>query len=279
MKNRLKGLLAFWLCVIMLAGGSMTAMAADFYTDENGNITVDGQALYIDYEIKDDEENFISGSGAVLVSFINQDGNTCFTYDRKNYESVEIPSFIKGKVMEIKAPVNRDDGVNGKHLQIVVNIPTGGVEGSSVPEPIDSVIPAVPSCEHDMIYEILREPTEELDGEWAYRCSKCSHIQQTFPICGLLEFCKRVVREVNTADAGAAVSIITDRWMSFNKDVYDALAANPDVALTINFRHQGKFYRTTIPAGTDMTPYLSEDGYCGFLYLAYLFGLTEIVQE
>ena len=57
--------------------------------------------------------------------------------------------------------------------------------------------------------------------------------------------------------------------------VMDALAARPDVTLTVDFLSEG-FKGTpmtvTIPAGYDDTSLLDANGYAGFLYLSGIFG-------
>ena len=53
-----------------------------------------------------------------------------------------------------------------------------------------------------------------------------------------------------------------------------AMAARPDVAYNIVFKHDGVKMRIVIPAGYDVKSLLDEHGYCGFLRLATLLGFT-----
>ena len=247
MKKRLKGLLAFWLCVILLVGGSMTAMAADY---DFGNL----------------------GQGSVLVGkdnvkFEGSGGTVSYCIDGELNDKQTIGAYGTASIKDGNWKISNIDGWD-LYLELV--------QSSSAEVQKETTSSYI--CEHDMGYEIYLEPTEEVDGLWAYQCGKCEHIDHFLPISGMGAFFKRAITTINGAAENGAVTVATDKWMSFNKNVYDALAARPDVTLTVNYKYKGTFYSVTIPAGTDMTPYLTEDGYCGFLYLASLFGATEISE-
>ena len=247
MKKRLKGLLAFWLCMLILYGSSMSVMAAE-YSFENikpGDIFVGGDVI---------KELIVSGGDVYYV-------------DLDQSEAITSPYNIKTGTWEY---IGQEYG-GCWYPMVFKAVETGSnvtnVSGTSY------------SCDHDMQYEIYCEPTEEVDGLWRYGCTKCTHTEGFVTICGMGAFLERAINTINGAEVNGTVTIATPKWMSFNKDVYDALAVRPDVTVNVHFRYQGQFYAVTIPAGTDMTPYLTEDGYCGFLKLAALFGVTAIQTE
>ena len=252
MKKRVKGLLAFWLCMLMLFGSSMAVFANeyDLFNINKGDIFVTGDVIDAD----------VSSGGVYYVDFeeeVNLGGGKHNVKDGtwKCIERTEVAGYPK---LFLKA------------------VATGENMGETAQEPSKS---ARYTCDHDMQYEIYRKPTEEVDGLWRYGCTKCTHTEGFVPICGMGAFFERAINTINGAEVNGTVTIATPKWMSFNKDVYDALAARPDVTVNVHFRYQGQFYAVTIPAGTDMTPYLTEDGYCGFLKLAALFGVTAIQTE
>jgi len=242
MKKRLKGLLAFWLCMLILMGSSMAVWAKEYnlHDIKQGDIFVTGDVI----------RDALGVSGAV-VYYVDFDENV----------------YMGGSPHDVKDGTWKCISNENNICSLEIFKEQEKNTGSSY------------TCDHDMQYEIYREPTEEVDGLWRYGCTKCTHTEGFVPICGMGAFLERAINTINGAEVNGTVTIATPKWMSFNKDVYDALAARPDVTVNVHFRYQGQFYAVTIPAGTDMTPYLTEDGYCGFLKLAALFGVTAIQTE
>lgn len=252
MKKRVKGLLAFWLCMLMLLGSSMSVFAAEYKLSE-----INPGDIFVTGDIIDSEGVYSSGS----VYYVDIDKSTTFDNDNDSQKNSHI--IEKGNWQYIGSSYN--DEWWGWVFKAV--------------EAEEKENRSVYRCDHDMQYEIYREPTEEVDGLWRYGCTKCTHTEGFVSICGMGAFFERAINTINGAEVNGTVTIATPKWMSFNKDVYDALAARPDVTVNVHFRYQGQFYAVTIPAGTDLTPYLTEDGYCGFLKLAALFGVTAIQTE
>ena len=60
-------------------------------------------------------------------------------------------------------------------------------------------------------------------------------------------------------------------WLTLNGEAVQALMSAKK-ELTIEFTLQEKLYRTRIPAGADLTPYLQADGSLCILCLAEAFG-------
>lgn len=63
------------------------------------------------------------------------------------------------------------------------------------------------------------------------------------------------------------VTICTDRWLSFDRKVLEAIESRPDVAVEVNYQYQGERYLLLIPAGADIELLMDENGFSGFRYM------------
>ena len=97
------------------------------------------------------------------------------------------------------------------------------------------------------------------------------------PVSAYTYFIKDTVKAIEQA-SGAELTISTDRWVSFDKSVFDALAKKPELALTINYEYNHGKYTVTIPAGADLSALCNEEGFCGFRYLDAQFGGKALPQ-
>ena len=91
-----------------------------------------------------------------------------------------------------------------------------------------------------------------------------------------IEFQNDVIEQVTIAKENKAtvVEVIApEGFFSFTRDtVYVLSSKEIDVSLTYTYlEHQ---YHVLIPAGYDTTGLVNEEGYCGFMYLAKVFGAT-----
>jgi hypothetical protein len=75
-----------------------------------------------------------------------------------------------------------------------------------------------------------------------------------------------------SAEAFGNIDKLTNAYVSINKKTMEAIAARPDVAVTVIYKFNGKLYKTVIPAGYSVLDLLDENGYCGCLYLNAIFG-------
>lgn len=132
--------------------------------------------------------------------------------------------------------------------------------------------------EHRFEDVILQEATALQDGQVGRQCVICGAIESgsTAWVSAYAVFMKDTVTAIEKA-SGAELTINTDRWVSFDKSVFDALAKKPGLALTVNYVYNHKQYTVTIPAGTDVSGLCNEDGFCGFRYLDAQFGGKELV--
>ncbi len=122
----------------------------------------------------------------------------------------------------------------------------------------------------------MTEPDAHNDGEEICVCEGCGQVLYRVPLSAYGPFQKVTAEKIRNAAQGATVEITTSRWISFHRSVMEALAARPDVTLTISFldgEYRGNRRIVTIPAGYDTLSLLNGTDYCGFLYLGSKFGL------
>ncbi len=135
--------------------------------------------------------------------------------------------------------------------------------------------------EHHYEWVVTKEATEDDGGEEAYMC-ECGAVLYRAPISATGVFIKNTINKIINAKPGETVEITTEKWLTFNEDVADALSTRPDITLKINYReegHKGPRLSTTLPKGTDLHKYLNDEGYVGFLYLRTLFPTTPYIPK
>ena len=132
------------------------------------------------------------------------------------------------------------------------------------------------ACDHEKDFEIVREADAAHDALMEERCIKCGEVSYAYvpnsAYAAFLKDCAEAVLNVK----GDEILLATDRWMSFNQEVLDAISARPEVAVTIHYMYCGKQFTVTIPAGTDAAGLADENGYCGFRCLHMLFAGEEV---
>ena len=95
------------------------------------------------------------------------------------------------------------------------------------------------------------------------------------------DFTKEIDKQLSVIavnpEAAKAITFDTNVWMSFDKKAMTAIKNSP-VDVVVKFRDPitKTKYQVVIPAGTDTTALLNEEGYCGFMYLSKNFGATVI---
>ena len=148
-------------------------------------------------------------------------------------------------------------------------------------------------CEHGHIfnYHVFQEPTTETDGYAGWVCDRCGiqdpdHADYVGPtgyivLSAFPVFNDTLEKNIAAAPENGTVSISTKRWMSVRRGVLEALAARPDVTLSISFVYEGSEYELTMK-GSDpvLAEYLaSGDLFFGFIYLGDRFGLGTKAAE
>ena len=137
--------------------------------------------------------------------------------------------------------------------------------------------PSAPACNHSYEWVETKQATENDNGECAYKCKLCGDVLYRIPTNAMGVFVQNTINNIVKAPQGGTVVIDTDRWYSFPKSVFDALAARPDLTLTVNYLSEGfkgDPMTFTIPAGTDVSKLPDEKGYAGFTFLGGIFGAT-----
>ncbi len=137
------------------------------------------------------------------------------------------------------------------------------------------------ACSHILEYNTERPATADQDSLLAYRCTLCgaaiNYVE--VPNSAYSTFLKETAEKIEKAGSNETVVVETERWMSFDKKVLNALTNRRDVTVKLYYRYQGKRFGIEIPAGADVSGLVDENGYCGFLYMAYIFGtVTEKIM-
>lgn len=123
-------------------------------------------------------------------------------------------------------------------------------------------------CDHVWEKTLVNGATANSDAVAADVCIKCG-------ITGTYEMIPNSAYATFLNDAAASilnakqenVVIKTGIWTSFNKTVFNAIQSRPDVSVTVNYFYKGEPYVLNIPAGTDISLLMDENGFGGFLYI------------
>lgn len=140
-----------------------------------------------------------------------------------------------------------------------------------------------PPHTHTFKWVAKMNESESAEGTLNYMCTQCGKIWYYRPIAPFHAFVGDVANRIENAPENSTVQVKTSLFFAFNKQVMQALADRPDVSLYVTFldqQYKGNRVSFTIPAGEDTMALLDENGYCGFLYLAGIYGLKmEVPME
>ena len=92
------------------------------------------------------------------------------------------------------------------------------------------------------------------------------------------KYVENVLEQLSAVPTDGKVVIDTEDWYCFNRTLAEKIVDRKDIAVTINYKYQGKKYEVTIPAGSDVVSLLDENGFVGFRYLDAVFGGREITE-
>ncbi len=183
----------------------------------------------------------------------------------------------KCKVTDYRT-VNTETGAEGEDpstgLYITVEYLTSGEQ------PVDTLM-GQPMCEHTYARTTIVPVGFETDEVVGEVCTKCGVVRQgvaqvVLPNSAYKYFLTDMSEQIVDAPENGEVFIETETWISFNSKVMEALAARPDVSLTVEYLYEGKYYTLTIPAGYDVMSLLDENGYAGFRWVDQFVGGHEI---
>ena len=91
------------------------------------------------------------------------------------------------------------------------------------------------------------------------------------------EIQKQAQQMIKNVERGGSFVVELEKFISFNRETFEALSKRPDVSMIVIYKWNGIKYKVTIPAGYNVLDLLNEDGYCGCLYLNAIFG-SEVVE-
>ena len=124
--------------------------------------------------------------------------------------------------------------------------------------------------------------SESAEGTINYMCEECDKVWYFRPYPAYYCFQGDIARQIEVAPKDFTVKVKTSLFISFNKQVMEALAKRPDVSLSVSFlrkQYVGDRLSFTIPAGEDTMSLLDENGYAGFIFLGNKYGMTLEVKH
>lgn len=134
---------------------------------------------------------------------------------------------------------------------------------------------------HHYEWKVVREATEDQDGEIDYLCSDCGEVEYRSMLSSFYVFNRNLSESIRRCwKNGTLVVDATKRgWISFSSMVLQALKDRPDVMLQLKYNYKGTTYEMLIPAGQydelkklfDKSSVKDSQGnglYCGYLNLA-----------
>lgn len=130
-------------------------------------------------------------------------------------------------------------------------------------------------CNHTMEYALVQEATPVRNSVLAYQCMQCKTVLEYIevPNSAYVAFLKETENIIINAQSKEAI-VSTGLWLSFNKDVFEAMKKRPDVTVIVNYRYQGEMEQIVIPAGIDVEFLMDENGFCGFRHMAKMLRMS-----
>lgn len=122
---------------------------------------------------------------------------------------------------------------------------------------------------HECDYFLIEPATPEKDAVQAYQCTDCGAVLEykDVPNSAYTAFLKEAEKLIQSASPQSEIIISTDRWVSFNRDVLEAMKVRQDITVQVNYRYQGENCSLVMPAGVDVELLMDENGFAGFRYI------------
>lgn len=239
-RGRRKGLLALLLCICMLVGTSMTVFAQDYSAWDLAEKFAAGQDVIV---TADDRITgaAITGGCHWIPLYLNEQGK---------YEEGGVSSEYNDEPNDVwSIPAPRSGYRAWKLVNYNYQLPNNSYLYFKPYEP-----PV--SSQQEKTADKVQEPEEPVYED---------------PYGDINTELAEFAVALSKAKPGGEYSFDMKYWMSINKTSAEALR-NAAVPVTLYFANRGTCYRFTIPAGTDMTALLDENGYAGMWYLSEQFG-------
>lgn len=161
----------------------------------------------------------------------------------------------------------------GDHYEVRPYVPESGentASGRAEEEPEKNT---GSDCGHEPVRELYEPATPQKDAVFCESCELCGQVLDygEIPNTAYVSFLDYAAGAVYGAQTEAQVIITTDRWISFDKRVLDAIKERADVSILIRYRDQGEEHQVLLPAGADVSSLRDGNGFCGFRYLEQIF--------
>lgn len=202
---------------------------------------------------------------AVLLTRAEGDTTVVRFQDSGWYEAVDM-----GDHYEVRpyVPSSGENTISGRPREEPEENTVSGRAGEEPEENIGS------TCEHKPIRELYEPATPQRDAIFCESCELCGQVLAYGEIpntayVAFLDYAAGIIRKAQPAEQ---VVVDTDRWISFDKRVLDAIKERADVSILIWYRDQGEEHQVLLPAGVDVSSLGDENGFCGFRYLNQIFG-------
>ncbi|MDE7249208.1 MAG: hypothetical protein K2N82_04830, partial [Lachnospiraceae bacterium] len=145
------------------------------------------------------------------------------------------------------------------------------VSGRTEEEPEENTGSA---CEHKPVRELYEPATPQRDAVFCESCELCRQVLAygEIPNTAYVAFLDYAAGIIRKAQPEEQVVITTDRWISFDARVLNAMSERADVSVLILYRDFGEEHQVLLPAGADVSSLGDENGFCGFRYLNQIFG-------
>ncbi|MCM1125246.1 MAG: hypothetical protein NC429_02110 [Lachnospiraceae bacterium] len=129
-------------------------------------------------------------------------------------------------------------------------------------------------CGHRPVREIYAEATPQSDAVFYESCELCGQVLAygEIPNTAYVSFLEETTERIRNAQPDEQIVVTTDRWLSFDRRVLEAIGERADLSILLQYRDQGEERQILLPAGTDVISLGDENGFCGFRYLFQIFG-------
>ena len=262
--------------------GTGTLTVNGFIDDRSGNylgsLTIDSGNLEVyspgPYQVAICVRNFTINGGSVRAT---TDASSVFAI--LAYEHINIASSLKIMKPSGGRVLNYDDG-QGNHADVIVDSDDYYALDVLIAEPDGdhekkSKHKKVTTASYDCYYT-------EVDGQIVYG----GLIEDVFaqipasmiPDSAYTKFNEFMAKKIKGAEAGAAISVNAEPWISINDKFANAFTEKGDVALTITYRFKDVLYQVTIPAGMNLSELLDENRCIGLARLGSLYGAEPVVE-
>lgn len=128
---------------------------------------------------------------------------------------------------------------------------------------------------HDFQWITTIDPQCGADGLEEYKCVGCGIVQESHAIPAGIALVKDLYGKVKEAPVNGEVVYDFGKLATISDYLLTKMAERNDVAVTIQFEHNGGKHQLTFPAGTDYTAVLTDaDNMYGFYGIASKLGLA-----